>query len=649
MIVCTSALRRLKVAQAVFSQFSRNAATVSDASEVGRPTESSISSNVKILPQNFPPFVKDLFAGHFNKSVLSFAEVLNYERYFKLESTISELREYLSSKHDSLSQVSRTGKVPEDVLFSLRQRGLYGMNIPFHYGGQDLMYSEIAAIFAELGAVDMSLSEMLNIHLCLGCRAIVLHGTSEQKQEYLPSMAAGENLATFCLTESACGSDPNSARMTADWDETLDAYVLNGTKTWVANARSARTLLVFAQTQEQDYLGQNVEDLTAFIVDKDAVDGLDVSINYDSSGYKGLELASVTFKDTKVPPSAILGEKGKGVVVLSSILHHNKFMIGAAVAANLRELLTETILYTQSRRQYGKPLAEFELIRLQLAKMAEKLYALESMVYMTAGLADASEQPDIEVESVLTKQYATETSEYIVNTCLDILGANATLESGPYLKYVRDNQALRLWQGSSNILKCFAAVSGILHMRETEKLQELMKIRNPVLHPYKSFKHQWDSMKLRDDKNFIKTPLKLINNVHPVMEQSAENLEYCFHKMNWVVSEVIIQEGNNIQISEGMLEKLSDIAMEVFAMTCVVSRASRSYVVGHLHAEHEVNMAKPYIHDARARVISLIKSVEPINRGNREGNYDEFHLRTGDYLTRKGGYVAVSPLTKNSY
>ena len=150
------------------------------------------------------------------------------------------------------------------------------------------------------------------------------------------SSTTGENLATYCLTESACGSDPNSARMTADWDETLDAYVLNGTKTWVANARSARTLLVFAQTQEQDYLGQNVEDLTAFIVDKDTVDGLDVTINYDSSGYKGLELASVTFKDAKVPPSAILGEKGKGVVVLSSILHHNKFLIGAAVAANLR-------------------------------------------------------------------------------------------------------------------------------------------------------------------------------------------------------------------------------------------------------------------------------------------------------------------------
>jgi len=216
------------------------------------------------------------------------------------------------------------------------------------------------------------------------------------------------------------------------------------------------------------------------------------------------------------------------------------------------------------------------------------------------------------------------------------------LESGPYLKYLKESQALALWQGSSNIIKCFVGVSGILHLRDHNG-QDMVAIRNPLLNPIKSFKYFFDNRKHDTDK--FKYPLKLEHNVHPSMRYSAQHLEYCVHKLAWVTRVLVIRRGANAQLTEGYLERLSDIAMETYAMTCVLSRASRSYVVGNLHAEHDMDLATAYIFEAKMRVRDLVRASVP----NSEGNRDEYLLAAANYMTRRGSYVAVSPLAKNTY
>jgi len=363
-------------------------------------------------------------------------------------------------------------------------------------------------------------------------------------------------------------------------------------------------------------------------------------------GFKGLEVCSVTFKNTIVPKTAVLGETGDGINILLGIMHKNKYLASAAIVGNLRELLTKTIQHTQLRRQYGKQLADFELIKLQLAKMAGKLYALESMVYMTAGLADVSEEPDIDVESAMTKQFAVETSDYVVKTCLNILGAEASLESSPFQKYIKENHALQYWQGTGNITKFAISISGIQHAIE-QIGGEVIKTRHFLKSPYKHIKHTLESRKHLND-TFDKYPLELEKNVHPVFIESAKQLEYSVVKLGWIVKELLVREGANVQIQEGQLERLSDISMEIYAMTCALSRSSRAYVVGHLHGEHELAMAKPFIWDASLRVKNLVATCLTTDK-IRTGNMDVYWLEAADYMTRRGAYVAVSPITKNTF
>jgi acyl-CoA dehydrogenase family protein 9 len=314
----------------------------------------------------------------------------------------------------------------------------------------------------------------------------------------------------------------------------------------------------------------------------------------------------------------VLGEVGEGKRVLQSLLHRYKYMVAAGVVASLRTLLNETIKHTNSRKQYGLPLSDFSLVKHQLAQCAARIYSLESMVYMTAALEDVSDEPDVEVESVIVKQYAAEASDFVVKTCLSLLGIDKVNQEGSlYQKYLRDNQLLQSWQGTANINKCFIGVSGIIHMN-TQGNDNLQVIRQPALHPIAFLKYMYRNYKHRNNNHPL--DLKLNACVHPRLIQSADKLEWAVLRLPFIARDLIIQKGANIQLEEKNLERLADMVMEIYAMTCVISRSSRSYCVGHAHAEHEINLAVSYIHEARLRVNA--RSDEMFGYGKDQYNRD---------------------------
>ena len=143
--------------------------------------------------------------------------------------------------------------------------------------------------------------------------------------------------------------------------------------------------------------------------------------------------------------------------------------MAAGLVTHLRGLLDETIAWCNERKQFGLHLREFTLVKHQIAQMAARLYCLESMIYLTSGLQDVAEVPDVEVESVLVKLYAAEASEFITKGCLNLLGLRAAMEDSKYQRYLRDNQVVQSWQGTANILKCFVAVTGAIHLAEVTK------------------------------------------------------------------------------------------------------------------------------------------------------------------------------------
>ena len=212
--------------------------TPKDTPTLGSPTE---DKRVKI---DFPPFVKDLFSGTFNKSILSYAEVLNYERYFVLTEQTRQLSELLSENKEKLSAINQRGVVPEEILSKMKALDMFGLLVPNQYGGGELMQTEALRLFQELGE-DLALSELFNINENMCTKAIVKYGSEEQKKKYLPEISVGELWTGFCLAEAGAGSDPNSVVCKAVKDE--ETYRLTGTKTWVSNAIRADLLLVFAK------------------------------------------------------------------------------------------------------------------------------------------------------------------------------------------------------------------------------------------------------------------------------------------------------------------------------------------------------------------------------------------------------------------
>jgi len=595
-------------------------------------TGTAITTRLKKL--DFDPFVKDLFVGKFNKSMLSYAEVLNYDRHRELEDKVKHISDYLASRAESLAQMDINNKLPPEVLHWCKTECMYGLGVTREDGGQDYLATEVTRILEEVGT-SVVLSEHLRLSDSLGYSAIVQHGTQEMKDKYLPSLLAGEYLSSFCQYEQGAGSDPNSIQTNAMYDPDTDTYLLKGKKTWVVNAASAKVFTVLANTVVKNYMGEDERQLTAFLIDKD--DGVTVGDPYPIHGYTSLQFSDVSF-DCRVPTTSVLGQPGKGLEVLNSVQHHHKFMIAASVVTSLRTLLNETVEHCNRRKQYGLHLSKFSLVKMQIARMAGKLYTLESMLYMTAGLVDISECPDVELESVIVRQYTAETSDYIVKTCLSLLGSQTMLETSKYQKYLTQNQFLQGWQGSANIEKVYLGISGVMYLVQALG-PAIMNSQKPFLHPFTASRW-WRHIK-QHKKDEAPLTHKLSDCVHPRLVSSADRLEWVVEKIPFLATNLVHKSGENLQIPENELLKLAELVIETYAMTCTLSRANRSYIVGNLHGEHEINVAIPYISEARLRCKQLFLELQ-----NWEGSDEpQKWIQNGLFLA-ENGYAVSHPLSK---
>ena len=289
----------------------------------------AITSRVKKL--NFPPFVKDLFCGKFNKSMLSFAEVLNYERHKILEDKIKRISTYLDGRNKGTLNVD--GQICPELLLWCKSEGLHGLTGPTGRGGKDLLVTEVARIHEEMGR-DLSLSEYLYCSDILGYRAVLEHGTARQQEMHLERLSEGSSLATFCVHEEGVGSDLSRVQMIAKYNPDEEIYHLMGTKTWVANPCHSNLYIVLAGTRNKNYMGEVESDLTAFLVDA-SDGGVNIGEKYDSTALAGLEFASVEF-NCKVSKHSVLGKLGEGGQLIQSVQNQNKFLVAAGLITNLK-------------------------------------------------------------------------------------------------------------------------------------------------------------------------------------------------------------------------------------------------------------------------------------------------------------------------
>jgi acyl-CoA dehydrogenase len=340
--------------------------------------------------------------------------------------------------------------IPEEVIDEIRELGLFGLSIPEEYGGLGLTLEEEMLVVFELCHASPIFRSVIGTNVGIGALGIVIDGTEEQKQTYLPKLASGELIGSFALTEPDAGSDAASLRTTALRDG--DAFVLNGTKRFITNAPEAGIFTVFARTNPEE---KGAGGISAFLVEK-GTPGLSLGRNEKKMGQWGGHVCDVIFDNCRVPASAIIGgREGAGFKTAMKILDKSRTHIAAVCVGAGERILTEALTYSTERKQFNKPICEFQLIQAMLADSKAEIYAARSMVLETARKYDLKK--NISTESSCCKLFASETVCKIADRAVQILGGSGYIRDYAIERFYRDVRLFRLYEGTSQIQQLIIA------------------------------------------------------------------------------------------------------------------------------------------------------------------------------------------------
>lgn len=347
------------------------------------------------------------------------------------------------------NKLAEEGKLPDDILQEMKELGLFGLTIPEEYGGLGLtMEEEILVAFA-LGRTSPAFRSIMGTNNGIGSAAVVFNGTEAQKQKYLPKYASGEWISCFCLTEPDAGSDAAALKTTAIRDG--DHYVLNGTKRYITNAYVADTFNVMART---DPGNKGARGISSFIVEK-GTPGITLGPIDKKMGQSGSMTCDVIFEDVRVPAENLIGEEGEGFVTAMKVLDRGRLHIAGFSVGVAERLIDDALNYAIQRKQFGKPIAEQQLIQAMLADSRTEAYAARCMVLETARKRDAGE--NVSTESSASKLFATEMVGRVADRAVQIHGGAGYMSEYPVERFYRDVRLFRLYEGTSQIQQIIIA------------------------------------------------------------------------------------------------------------------------------------------------------------------------------------------------
>ena len=341
-------------------------------------------------------------------------------------------------------EVVDTDEIPGDILAQMRAMGLFGLTIPEEYGGLGFTTEEEVLASMALCYASPVFRSRIGTNTGIGSQGIVIDGSPEQKQKYLPRLAAGEITGSFALTEPEAGSDAGSLRTTARRDG--DHYILSGSKRYITNAPEANVFTVMARTNLQS---KDARGVSAFIVDRDSP-GLSVGPYDVKMGQRGSHTADVIFDNVKVPAANLIGgQEGMGFKTAMKVLDKARLNIAAVCVGVAERLLDEALNYAKQRQQFGKPIAEFQLIQAMLADSKAEVYAGRSMVLEAARKKDSG--PNITLEASCAKLFCAEMVGRVADRAVQIHGGAGYMQVSAVERLYRDVRLFRLYEGTSQI------------------------------------------------------------------------------------------------------------------------------------------------------------------------------------------------------
>jgi alkylation response protein AidB-like acyl-CoA dehydrogenase len=453
--------------------------------------------------------------------------------------------------------------IPDNVIRAFAEIGMLGLTIPKKYGGLELSSSAYARVFETLSSMDGSLAVMVGVHCGLGSKAIVLHGSDQQKERYLPPLARGEFLAAYALTEPDVGSDAQNIKTTAMPTKDGSYWRLNGRKIWIGNAHRAGVIATFAQAFVQRR-GESVQRMTAFLIRPD-MPGFRIVGTVRKLGIRGSTQAELAYEGMEVPADHLLGSVGRGFSVAVHVLNAGRLTLAAGCTGGTKRTLDEMTSYAEQRVQFGHPLANFEITQRKLARTASDIYASDAMLGVLAALVDRGDI-DFSLEAACAKVFASEMVWRAADDMVQLAGGRGYVKPYPYERMLRDSRINRIFEGANEVLRLFIALNGV--QAPAQALKEIgSALRRPLRNLGLLGGYATSRVKLR-----LGQTSTLDIDVHARLRKHKDYFEKHVAELGGTTDRAIIRHREKIVDSQLVLERLANMAIDLFATACVIAR-----------------------------------------------------------------------------
>lgn len=363
---------------------------------------------------------------------------------------VDQVRRFVEGRLRPLeAKVADDDAIPEDVLAEMKALGLYGLSIPEEYGGLGCSMEDEVCVGFELGRCSPAFRSAFGTNVGIGSQGLVMFGTPAQKAKFLPGIASGEIVTSFALTEPEAGSDSGSVRTQAVREG--DVWVLNGAKRYITNANNADLFTVMARTDPSKKGGSGV---SAFLVPR-TLKGLSVGKPEKKMGQQGAHICDVNFDDVLVPADLMLGGEGEGFRVAMQVLDRGRLHISSICIGVAERLIEECVRYAGERKQFGQPLASFQMIQAQLADSRTEAYAARCMALDAARRRDAGE--NVTMLASCVKLFASEMVGRVADRAVQIFGGAGYTADHGIERFYRDVRIFRIYEGTSEIQRTIIA------------------------------------------------------------------------------------------------------------------------------------------------------------------------------------------------
>ena len=546
-------------------------------------------------------FMRSLCMGQIEEDVLLPFPDMSEDEKETLRGVAEALGSMLGAHAEDFRHWDREGHFPESFIEELKEFGAFGLVIPEEHGGLGFGSMAYSRALQEVAKYDASTAVTIGAHSSIGMRGLLLFGNEEQNARFYPKLATGEMIAAFCLTEPGAGSDAASitTKATRDGDE----WVLEGNKLWITNGGIASFFTVFAKTDEGRKGG-----MTAFIVTSD-MEGVSVGPHEDKMGLRASSTTTVAFDGVRVPAANVLGEVGQGFKVAMKILNSGRTGLGGGSVGAMKKIIELATAQASERKQFGKPIAEYGMVRRKIGHMVVDCYAAEAVVSVVAGLVDEGFE-DYAVEAAISKVYATEALWRTVDEGLQIAGGNGFMCEFPYERMLRDCRINRIFEGTNDILRLFIALNGMDGV--ASQLKELMSVRKSIFSaPIKGFGVLQDyATKHAQLATGARVKGTHFTKLAPELGKHTEAFEQATRELASAVDRILRKHGKDIIGKQFASNRLAEIMIDLFVWACVMARVNAAIEAKASDVETQLRILEVFAGRAGSRIRANFRKID---------------------------------------